>query len=151
MTQLLQNAFRILHACLHVYPAILRIPLRALVSRRKEEGHITRSWYLRLKQIECYQAFQADDKEYRTDAQALEAPRGDAIGKSSLVVSRALTPSHILVMPSYIASLTIIGWQQTCYYTPSKNLWELSFVPRRRTRGARVYFETGCFVTQVIL
>jgi len=62
----------------------------------------------------------------------------------------SLTSSHIRGMLSYIAPLTIIGWQQTCYYTPSKNLWELSLVPCRRTRGTRIY-SRQCFVTQAIL
>lgn len=78
MTQLWQNAFRVLRTCLHGYPAILRIP-----SHSKEGDHIARSWYLRLKQIECYQAFRADDKEYRTDAVAFGISPGRSIGKSS--------------------------------------------------------------------
>lgn len=130
-------------------PADLCARVLSRVLATKREAILRRSWYLRLKQIECYQAFRVDDKEYRTDAEAFETPGGDGIGKSSLVASRALTPSHIRTS-SYIEPLTIIGWQQTCYYTPSKNLRELSLVPCRRTRGTRIHSRQGVFVTQVI-
>lgn len=140
------------HACTFAPQPCGPLRARALscVLATKREAILRRSWNLRLKQIECYQAFRADDKEYRTDAEAFETPGGDGIGKSSLAVSRALTPSHIRSTLSYIAPLTIIGWQQTCYYTPSKNLRELSLVPCRRTRGTRVHSRQDVFVTQVI-